>query len=95
MVQAGQASLKLAAAPTCQVLVLLQLRHVLCRQLELHVHHVGTNAQANGQRRAARQEVANLSGKIAILEISVLVNLATPVLTMVTVCVVDTITNTH
>lgn len=46
----GPASLKLAAAPSSQVPMLLQLCHVLCRQLELHIHHVGTNAQVYGQR---------------------------------------------
>lgn len=56
----GQTGLKLAAAPSSQLLVLLQRRHVLCGQLELHIHHVGTNSQVNGERRTPRQEVTDL-----------------------------------
>lgn len=38
----------------------LLVARVLCCQLQLDKHHVITHAQGQGQRRAARQEVADL-----------------------------------
>lgn len=45
-----QATLKLAAALDSRIPVALQLPHILRRQLELHIHHMSTNSQVDGQR---------------------------------------------
>lgn len=50
----------LAAALKSHTFILLQLFYVLCWKLELHIHHVGTKSQVNGQRWAPRQKVMDL-----------------------------------